>query len=98
MSLILTRIEQIYLLIKKEANMHLFKMHKNIYKLSNYACTQELLNNEIKERKKILGDWELLRSRKVPDKEIAKIKGCSIRYIHKVLARSLKKIKNNAKN
>ena len=30
--------------------------------------------------------------------EIAKIKGCSIRYIHKVLARSLKKIKNNSKN
>jgi len=30
--------------------------------------------------------------------EIAKIKGCSIRYIHKVLERSLKKIKNNSKN
>ena len=50
---------------------------KNIYKLADYACKQEILGNDIKERKKLLGDWELLKSRSVPDKEISKITGIS---------------------
>jgi len=57
--------------------MQFFGLHKNIYKLANYACTQDLLDKQTIERKKILGDWEILKSRKVPDKEIAKITGIS---------------------
>jgi IS30 family transposase len=52
-------------------------LHKNIYKLANYACTQEYLDQNTKERQKLLGDWEILKSRKVPDKEIARITNIS---------------------
>ena len=57
--------------------MQMFGLHKNIYKLAKYACTQEILDEQIKERQKLLGDWELLKKRKVPDREIAKITGIS---------------------
>lgn len=57
--------------------MQIFGLHKNIYKLARYACTQELLDQEIKERQKLLGHWELLKARGVPDAEIAKITGIS---------------------
>lgn len=57
--------------------MQIFGLHKNIYKLANYTCTQELLDQNTKERQKLLGDWELLKSRKVPDKEIARITNIS---------------------
>jgi len=57
--------------------MQLFGLHKNIYKLARYASTQELLEKQAIERKKILGDWELLKKRGVPDNEIAKITGIS---------------------
>lgn len=57
--------------------MQIFGLHKNIYKLAKYACTQELLDKTIQERKKILGDWDLLKMRRVPDTEIAKITGIS---------------------
>jgi IS30 family transposase len=57
--------------------MQFFGLHKNIYKLANYACTQELLDQNTKERQKLLGDWQILKSRKVPDKEIARITGIS---------------------
>ena len=57
--------------------MQIFGLHKSIYKLSCYTCTQELLDRNTKERQKLLGDWELLKARKVPDKEIAKITGIS---------------------
>lgn len=61
----------------KEANMQIFRLHKNIYKLAHYACTQELLDQNIKERQKLLGNWEILKSRKVPDQEIARVTGIS---------------------
>lgn len=57
--------------------MQIFGLHKNIYKLSRLSCTQELLDQNTKERHKLLGDWDLLKSRKVPDKEIANITGIS---------------------
>lgn len=57
--------------------MQMFGLHKNIYKLARYACTQELLDQNTEERRKLLGDWEILKSRKVPDKEIARITGIS---------------------
>jgi len=57
--------------------MQIFGLHKNIYKLARYACTQELLDKATQERKKVLGDWELLKARKVPDSEIARITGIS---------------------
>ena len=57
--------------------MQFFGLHKNIYKLANYACTQDLLDKQTIERKKILGDWEMLKARGVPDKEIAKITNIS---------------------
>jgi len=57
--------------------MQIFGLHKNIYKLARYASTQELLDKQTQERKKLLGDWELLKSRGVPDHEIAKITGIS---------------------
>jgi hypothetical protein len=57
--------------------MQIFGLHKNIYKLANYACTQELLDLSTKERQKLLGDWQILKSRKVPDEEIARITGIS---------------------
>jgi putative transposase len=57
--------------------MQMFGLHKNIYKLANYACTQEILDEQIKERHKLLGDWELLKARGVPALEIARITGIS---------------------
>ena len=57
--------------------MQIFGLHKNIYKLARYASTQELLDKQTQERRKILGDWEILKARGVPDDEIAKITGIS---------------------
>ena len=57
--------------------MQLFGLHKNIYKLASYACTQENIEKVVKERYKLLGDWEILKSRGVPDAEIAKVTGIS---------------------
>ena len=57
--------------------MQIFGLHKNIYKLANYACIQESLDQQTIERKKLLGDWEILKARGVPDKEIARVTGIS---------------------
>ena len=57
--------------------MQIFGLHKNIYKLARYACTQELLDKDVKERKKVLGDWELLKAKKVPDNDIERVTGIS---------------------
>lgn len=57
--------------------MQIFGLHKNIYKLAAYASTQELLDQRTQERQKLLGDWELLKSRGISDHEIAKITGIS---------------------
>ena len=45
----------------------------SVYKLSRYATSQTIVHEELQRRKKFLGDWEVLKSRKVPEKEIAKI-------------------------
>ena len=57
--------------------MQIFGLHKNIYKLARYASTQELLDKQTQERRKLLGDWEILKARGVPDHEIAQITGIS---------------------
>ena len=48
-----------------------------LYKSYNYACSQTTKDEQIKKRRKYLGDWEILKARKVPDKEIAAITGIS---------------------
>ena len=35
------------------------------------ACSQTIKDEQIKQRQKYLGNWETLKARKVPDKEIA---------------------------
>lgn len=50
---------------------------KSVYKIYPYACIQTITSEQIKQRKKFLGDWEILKARKVPDTEIAKITGIS---------------------
>jgi len=50
---------------------------KSLYRLYNYASKQTAISDQIERRKKFLGDWEILKARKVPEKEIAKITGIS---------------------
>jgi putative transposase len=50
---------------------------KSLYRFYNYASKQTALSDQIEKRKKFLGDWEILKLRKVPEKEIAKITGIS---------------------
>lgn len=57
--------------------MQIFGLHKNIYKLANYARRQEYLSTNAEKCKKWLGDWEQLKLKKVPDKIIAKVTGIS---------------------
>jgi putative transposase len=57
--------------------MQMFGLHKNIYKLAQYACTQEILDQQTKDRRKLLGDWELLKKQGVLDSAIAKVTGIS---------------------
>lgn len=57
--------------------MQIFGLHKNIYTLSRYACTVEIKEQYVKERYKLLGDWDLLKSQGVPDSDISKITGIS---------------------
>ena len=57
--------------------MQQFVLHRSIYKLSRISCTGELLDKSIEFKKKLLGDWEILKARKVPDAEIARITGIS---------------------
>ena len=61
----------------KEALMQHFGLHRNIYKLAQYARTQENLAQETQHRFKLLGDWETLKQRNVPDAEIARVTGIS---------------------
>jgi putative transposase len=57
--------------------MQIKGLPKSVYKLYHYAAVQTITSEQIKRRKKFLGDWEILKARKVPDKEIAKITGIS---------------------
>lgn len=57
--------------------MQIKGLHRNIYRLSAYAMRQESLSAAAETRRKQLGDWEMLKARKVPDSEIARITGIS---------------------
>ena len=57
--------------------MQIKYLHKSVYKLYNYSCKQFLLSDQLEKRKKCLGDWELLKARKLPESEISKITGVS---------------------
>lgn len=57
--------------------MQLFGLHRSIYNLARYARTQETDKQETQRRLKLLGDWELLKKRGVPEVEIARITGLS---------------------
>lgn len=48
-----------------------------LYKSYDYAFKQTYKSEQIQQRRKFLGDWEMLKARKVPDKEIATITGIS---------------------
>ena len=50
---------------------------RSLYRLYNYASKQTAISDQIEQRKKFLGDWEILKARKVSEKEIAKITGIS---------------------
>ena len=76
------------------------KQPKNTFKIDDYDSLPDRLWQEVfKLDSQKAKDIVYLRFEYgLKIQEIAKIKGCSIRYIHKVLERSLKKIKNNSKN
>jgi len=57
--------------------MQIFGLHKNIYKLANYARRQESLSEQAEKCRKWLGDWEKLKSKKVPDKIISEVTSIS---------------------
>lgn len=57
--------------------MQIKHLHKNVYKLERYARTQESLSQQGLDHKKLLGDWDLLKSRGIKDSEIAVITGIS---------------------
>lgn len=57
--------------------MQIRGLHKNIYRLERYARTQELLSDVAARRQKLLGDWDSLKARRVPDTTIAKVTGIS---------------------
>lgn len=57
--------------------MQIHYLPRNMYKLASYSLRQENLSETAKVRKKLLGDWEILKQNKVQDKEIAKITGIS---------------------
>jgi len=57
--------------------MQIFELHKRIYKLADYVLQQENISAAAECRKKALEDWELLKRRRVCEKEIAKVTGIS---------------------
>lgn len=57
--------------------MQIKYLPSSFYKLYKHSCKQIFLSEQIEERKKCLGDWELLKARKLSDSEIATITGIS---------------------
>lgn len=57
--------------------MQIHYLPRNIYRLACYSLRQESLSKGAERRKKLLGDWEVLKENKVSDKEIARITGIS---------------------
>jgi len=52
-------------------------LHKNVYRLAAYASRAESLSQEAALRHKLLGHWETLKARRVPDRDIAQVTGIS---------------------
>lgn len=57
--------------------MQIQGLHRNIYKAASMGLSIEINSKQAEERHKILGDWELLKKRGLPDHEIQKITGIS---------------------
>ena len=57
--------------------MQIIGLHKNIYKAASISLSTEINEKQAQERRKILGDWELLKKKGLSDKEIYHITGIS---------------------
>jgi transposase len=71
--------------------MQINGLHKNVYKLAAYAGRAESLSEEAAIRHKLLGHWETLKARRVPDRDIAQVTGISrtTYYRRKAVIRSV---------
>jgi putative transposase len=57
--------------------MQILGLHRNIYKAARLALSTEIHDSQVAYRQKILGDWELLKSKGLKDSEIQRITGFS---------------------
>lgn len=57
--------------------MQIRGLHRNIYKAANYALSIEINDKQAEQRRKVLGDWDLLKAKGLSDKEISQITGMS---------------------
>ena len=57
--------------------MHVFGLQASVGRLGSYTLRQEAQQREIALRQKLLGDWERLKQRRVPDADIASVTGIS---------------------
>ena len=57
--------------------MQIKYLPQSLYKSYNNVFVVTAKSEQVQKRKKFLGNWEILKARKVPDKEIAKITGIS---------------------
>ena len=57
--------------------MQICGLHKNIYRAASYALSIEINDTLAEQRRKILGDWELLNEKGLCEKEISKVIGMS---------------------
>jgi hypothetical protein len=55
--------------------MQILGLHRNIYKAACLALSTEIHDSQVAYRQKILGDWELLKSKGLKDSEIRRFKG-----------------------
>jgi transposase InsO family protein len=53
--------------------MRIEGLHRNFYKLANYALSMQIKDQRVYLRQKILGDWELLKRKGLRDYQIASI-------------------------
>jgi len=57
--------------------MQIKGLHKNIYRAASYALSTEINQDLLDQRRKVLGDWELLKKKGLRETEIASITGIS---------------------
>jgi putative transposase len=57
--------------------MQIRGLHRNIYKAASMGLSIEINSQQAEDRRKVLGDWELLKKRGLPDHEIHRITGIS---------------------